>query len=287
MNSGFLHKIVVVTGASHGIGKDIALAFARQGANLVLAARSHAPLADLADQIRAMGSDAIAVATDVSNHDSIRAMVDAAIDKFGRIDVLVNNAGIARVGPIESPDFEENLIQTQKASLFGMIHATQAVLPIFRRQNAGTIVNMSSVMGRKAFARFGSYAIVMHGVSAFSDALRQELAGAGINVLVVHPALTATRLLADADPAKMPAPFRHMTPLQSDHVARAIVNAVRTGKRRLILPRVASSLLLAEALSPRLGDLLARALTNKPLAWSLGIYRGKTYHDLLPSTAGA
>ncbi|TPG31156.1 hypothetical protein EAH80_24370 [Mycobacterium hodleri] len=110
-------------------------------------------------------------------------------------------------------------------------------------------------MGRKASARFGSYAIVMHSVSAFSDALRQE----------------------------MPAPFRHMTPLRSEVVARSVVAAVRRGRRRVVLPRNANMLLLGEALSPRIGDLIASALTMRPIARLLRMSRGTTYHEAISS----
>ena len=137
---------------------------------------------------------------------------------------------------------------------------------------------MSSVMGRNAFARFGSYAIVMHAVSAFSDALRQEVSDTDIQVSVIHPALTATDLLRDADEDQMPAPFRHMTPLPSAAVGRAVVEAVRRGKRRVVLPRTANMLLLGETLSPRIGDLIAHALTMRPVVRFLGMSRGTTYH---------
>jgi NAD(P)-dependent dehydrogenase (short-subunit alcohol dehydrogenase family) len=285
MRKGFEGKVVLITGASQGIGKDVALAFARAGAKVVLAARTAERLKEVVDEIHAFGSESVAIPTDVSDKESVDALVAAVIDRLGRLDILVNSAGIARVGMVESADFEKDLHDTQSASLFGMIRLTRAVLPIFRKQASGTIVNMSSVMGRKAFERFGSYAIVMHGVTAFSDALRQEVRAAGINVLVVHPALTATRLLADADPMQMPAPFRYMTPLSSKYVGDAIVRAVRRGKGRLIMPRVANMLLWGEALSPRLGDMIARALAIKPIAWSLGMYRGRTYHQLLPKLA--
>jgi short-subunit dehydrogenase len=167
-----------------------------------------------------------------------------------------------------------------------MIDVTQRVLPILRKQRSGAIVNMSSVMGRKAFSRFGSYAIVMHAVSAFSDSLRQEVAGDGIRVSVIHPALTATDLLREAAEAEMPPPFRHMTPLSSEDVARAVVAAVRRGKRRVVLPRTANMLLLGEALSPRIGDLIATALTLRPVAGLLGMSRGKTYHETIASRPG-
>src|ERR1700753_2902266 len=97
---------------------------------------------------------------------------------------------------------------------------------------------MSSLMGRKAFARFSAYAIVMHAVSAFSDSLRQEVSGDNIHVSVIHPALTATDLLKKADEAEMPPPFRHMTPLSPDQVGKAVVSAVRHGRRRGVLRRV-------------------------------------------------
>ena len=123
----------------------------------------------------------------------------------------------------------------------------------------------------------------MHAVSAFSDALRQEMAASNIRVSVIHPALTATDLLREADEAQMPPPFRHMTPLSSEDVGRAVVAAVRRGKRRVVLPRTANMLLLGEALSPWIGDLVAHALTLLPIARLLGMSRGQTYHQAISS----
>lgn len=283
MNTHFENAVVLVTGASRGIGRDVALAFARQGASVILAARSVERLDRVAQEIRDLGQEALAVPTDMTSPAAVTMLVEAAMNRFGRIDVLVNNAGIAKVGTIESVTFEEDLRDTLQASLFGMIHVTQRVLPILRQQGSGTVVNMSSVMGRKAFARFGSYAIVMHSVSAFSDALRQEVAGTDIRVSVLHPALTATDLLRTVDETQMPAPFRHMTPLQSEDVARSVVAAVRRGKRRVVLPRTANMLLLGEALSPRIGDLIASALTMRPVARLLRMSRGITYHEAISS----
>ncbi|MEU2304666.1 SDR family NAD(P)-dependent oxidoreductase [Streptomyces misionensis] len=276
-----MNRVVLITGASRGIGRAVAMAFAREGARLVLAARSAEGLAGVEAEVRALGSEALSVPTDVTSPEAVTALVDAAVARFGRIDVLVNNAGIGKVGGVESAAFEDDVRQTMRASLFGMINVTQAVLPVLRRQGSGAIVNMSSVMGRKAFARFGSYAIVMHGVSAFSDSLRQELAGAGIGVSVIHPALTATDLLREAKEAEMPPPFRHMTPLSADDVARAVLDAVRRGKRRVVLPRRANMLLLGEALSPRVGDLIATALTKRRIASLLRMGGGKTYHETI------
>jgi NAD(P)-dependent dehydrogenase (short-subunit alcohol dehydrogenase family) len=277
----FEDEVVLVTGASRGIGKAVALAFAEQGAQVVLAARSAERLADVAEDVSALGSQALVVPTDVTSHADVVALVDAALRRFGRIDVLVNNAGIGRVGGVESAEFSDNVRDTLQASLFGMVDVTQQVLPTMRRQGSGAIVNMSSVMGRKAFARFGSYAIVMHAVSAVSDALRQELAGSNIRVSVMYPALTATDLLRDADEAQMPPPFRHMTPLASEAVARAVVTAVRRGAPRVVMPGPAKLLLLGEAFSPRIGDLMASALAQRSFIRLVGMSRGKTYHQAI------
>ena len=274
-------KVVLVTGASRGIGRAVALEFASHGASLVLAARSADGLAAVEAEVRARGCPVLAVPTDVTSHDAVTALVDATVREFGRIDVLVNNAGIGRVGEVASADFADNVHQTLRASLFGMVDVTQQVLPVFRRQGASAIVNMSSVMGRKAFARFGSYAVVMHGVSAISDSLRQELAGSGIRVSVIYPALTATDLLREADESELPPPFRHMTPLSAEEVARAVVGAVRRRRRRVVLPRMANMLLLGEAVSPVLGDLIASALTRRPIAALFGLSRGRTYHQTI------
>ena len=285
MRKTFENQVVVVTGASRGIGRAVALAFAREGAQLVLAARSPERLALVEDEIQALGRNVLSVPTDMTSPDAVDSLVEAAMNRFGRIDVLVNNAGISKVGPAGSPTFEDDLRQIQQASLFGMIHLTQRVLPILQRQRSGTVVNMSSVMGRKAFARFGAYAIVMHGVSAFSDALRQELAGTGVHVTVIHPALTATDLLGEVDPDDMPPPFRHMTPLTSEKVATAVVRAVRGRKQRVVLPATANMLLLGEAFAPRIGDLIATALTHRFIARALRMSRGTTYHQAIQTPA--
>jgi NAD(P)-dependent dehydrogenase (short-subunit alcohol dehydrogenase family) len=277
------NPVVLVTGASRGIGREIALAFARRGARLVLVARTAEALAAVGREAEGRGSDVLTVPTDITSHAAIDGLITGAIERFGRIDVLVNNAGIGRVGSATDASFEPDVHATLNASLFGMIRLTQGVVPIMRAQHSGAIVNMSSVMGRKAFARFGSYAIVMHAVSAFSDTLRQELGGTGIHVAVIHPALTATDLLRDVPESEMPPPFRHMTPLRPQRVADAVISAVTRGRRRIVLPWQAHMLLLGEALSPWLGDLIARALTVRCIARLLGMSNGTTYHHSLVS----
>lgn len=284
MKRHFTDQVVVITGASQGIGKAMALAFAREGASVVLVARSAGLLEEVAQQIRQSGGVALPVLTDVTSPDAVSALVTATMERFGRIDVLVNNAGIARVGAVESPAFADDARDILQASLFGAISLTQEVLPIMRRQGSGTVVNMSSVMGRKAIARFGSYGLVMHAISGFSDALRQELAGTNIKVSVIYPALTATALLEKVAETDMPPAFRHLTPLSADDVARAVVTAVRRGKRRLVLPPIVTVLLVTEAVSSRLGDLIITLLArNRWFGQAMGLSRGRTYHQAISS----
>lgn len=280
MKRYFTNKVVLITGASKGLGKGIALEFARQGAAVILAARSADLLEQVAQQIRLLGGEVLAVPTDVTSPEGVSALVGKTMDRFGRIDVLVNNAGIARVGPVESPTFADDARQTMQASLFGAVTMTQQVLPIMRQQGSGTVVNMSSVMGRKAIARFGSYGLVMHAISGFSDALRQELAGTNIKVSVVYPALTATTLLEEANEAEMPPAFRYLTPLTVDDVSRAVVAAIRRGKRRVVIPKIVTLLLVAEAISSRAADLFLVGLGRyRWFGWAVGLSRGQNYHQ--------
>ena len=249
--------VVLITGASRGIGRSIALAYARRGARLVLAARNLDRLTSVQREAEANGAEVLISATDITDPSAAEVLMSATIARFGRIDVLVNNAGIGRVGAVSGATFEADLHATMQASLFGMIRLSQRALSLMRAQRSGAIVTMSSVMGRKAFERFGAYAIVMHAITAFSDALRQEVEGTGIHVAVIHPALTATDLLLDVAECDMPAPFRHMTPISSDVVAASVLEAVDGRRARTVLPWQAQMLLLGDAVSPRMGDAIA------------------------------
>ncbi|HYE35596.1 MAG TPA: SDR family NAD(P)-dependent oxidoreductase [Methylocaldum sp.] len=140
------------------------------------------------------------IPTDVSSQQQVEALVARVDREFGRIDVLINNAGCIAVGPVEGKSFVEDTQQLLATSFFGKVFAARAVLPIMRRQGRGHIVNLSSVVGRKALADFGAYSAAMHAIAAFSDALRQELRSTGIGVSTLHPSLTQTALFDGVDP---------------------------------------------------------------------------------------
>ena len=277
-NLRFEDKIVAITGASSGIGRASALAFAREGATTVLASRSEEKLERVADEIRGFNPRVLVIPTNVSVREQVQHLVDRTVRELGRIDILFNNAGSAYVGRIDEEPFADDLNKMLGVSFYGALYGTQAVLPIMKRHGAGHIVNMSSMVGRKAFPHFGSYSITMHAISAFSDALRQELHGTGIAVTTVYPALTQTAMLDEVDPANMPPPFRAMTPRTPEFIATGILNAVYKRRPRIVLPaQPLQQLLLGDALSPRIGDLIVRLLSKPAFTYLIGLYRGRVY----------
>ena len=270
-------KVAIVTGASSGIGRASALAFARAGATTVLASRSAEKLERVAEEIRGFNPQVLVLPTDVSMREQVQHLVDRTVQEFERIDILFNNAGNAYVGPLDAGRFVDELNDMLAVSFYGVVHGTQAVLPVMKRQGTGHIINMSSVVGRKAFPHFGGYSITMHAISAFTDALRQELRGTGIAVTCVHPALTQTAMLDEVNPADMPPPFRAMTPRTPEFVAAGIVKAVSKQQPRAVLPAPPHMLLLGDALSPHIGDLIVRLLSKPLFSYLVGMYRGRVY----------
>lgn len=269
----YTDKVVIVTGASSGIGRATALAFSREGATTILAARSQEKLNQVAGEIGRIGGSARVIQTDVSDRQQVEKLVERVVAEFGRIDVLINNAGGGAVGAVEAKRFIDDARHLLEVDFFGKIYCSQAVLPIMRRQGSGSIVNLSSVVGRKAFPHFGAYSASMHAVAAFSDALRQELSGVGIHVTTVHPALTETALFKGVEAAEIPAPFRYMKPQTPEAVARQIVKAVGRHSPRIIIPWQPRMLLLSDALSAWIGDLMVRLLAKPWFMGLIGMYK--------------
>ena len=273
----FEDQVVLVTGASSGIGEATAKAFAGEGAAVVLAARREASLRRVADEIQAAGGRALVAPVDVTSPEQVRAMVADVVSACGRIDILFNNAGTSKVGPVEGEAFVDDARQMFEVDYLGGVHVLKEVLPVMRRQGSGHVMNMSSVVGRKAFARFAGYSSVMYAITGLSDALRQELRGTGIGVSTLHPALTQTPLLYDADPSEMPPPFRGLSPIPAETVAAAVLRGVHRNQPRVVVPFQPRLLMLADALSPRLGDLMTRLLANRTVGRIIGTYRGSLY----------
>lgn len=223
-------KAVAITGASSGIGEATALAVARAGGSVALAARRADRIEALAKRIEDEGGRALALPTDVAVEDEARAFIAHAYEHLGRLDVLVNNAGVMLLGPVEGADTED-WRRMVEANLYGVLYCTHAVLPVMREQGGGHIVNVSSVAGRFANAGSAVYNLTKFGVTAFSEALRQEALHAGIRVSVVEPGFVATELQAHNTRPEVRAnleSFREQIGdvLQADDIADAIVYTV-------------------------------------------------------------
>jgi NADP-dependent 3-hydroxy acid dehydrogenase YdfG len=228
MSIDLREQVVAVTGASSGIGEATALACARAGASVALAARRVDRIEALADRITAEGGRAIAVPTDVGDESQAQAFVERAHSELGRLDVLVNNAGVMLLGPIENAPTEEwrRMIHV---NVFGVLYCTHAALPLMHAQESGHIVNISSVAGRVARAGSGVYNLTKFGVGAFSESLRQEAVAMGVRVTLIEPGAVATELPMHNRPEvleQIAKRFAGVTPLSAEDIANAILYAI-------------------------------------------------------------
>jgi short-subunit dehydrogenase len=191
-------KVVIVTGASSGIGEASARMLAREGATVVITARRQERLDVLAREIESSGGRALAIAGDVTSSVDRERLVRETLSALGRIDALVNNAGFGQRGPIETVPVEK-IRENFETNLFSLIALTQLVIPIMRRQGSGRIVNISSVAGKIARPLSSVYDATKHALEAVSDGLRGELALFGIKVVIVEPGFISTEFLEVAN----------------------------------------------------------------------------------------
>jgi NAD(P)-dependent dehydrogenase (short-subunit alcohol dehydrogenase family) len=203
-------KVALITGGSRGIGKAIAAAYARQGARVFICARGEGDLARTVNEIRDAGGEISGLAGDIGKAQDARRIVAAAVERYGRTDVLVNNASLlgSRVTIADYPitDWDEVV----RVNLTGVFLLTQQVLQVMIPQRQGSIINVSSGVGRAGKARWGAYACSKAGLEGFTQVLADELKDSGIRVNSVNPAGTRTAMRAEAypdeDPLTLPAP---------------------------------------------------------------------------------
>jgi NADP-dependent 3-hydroxy acid dehydrogenase YdfG len=220
--------VVAVTGASSGIGAAPALACARAGAAVALAARRADRIEALAQRIAGEGGRAIAVTADVGEEGEAGAFIERAHAELGRLDVLVNNAGVMLLGPIENAPTEE-WRRMVHVNLFGVLYCTHAALPLMHAQESGHIVNVSSVAGRVARAGSGVYNLTKWGVGAFSESLRQECVPIGVRVTLIEPGAVATELAGHNRPEvldQIKQRFSGVERLTAEDIANAILYAI-------------------------------------------------------------
>jgi len=222
-------KVAIVTGASSGIGEATAISLAAEGAKVVIAARRGERLEAVAKHITDNGGQVLSVIADITDELQVKNLIQKAHAEFGRVDILVNNAGISFPGRIENAD-PSNWRKMIDINVLALMYTTHTVLPIFKAQKSGHIVNISSVAGRIAKAGMAAYNVTKWGVNAFSEALRQEVYQDNIRVTIIEPGLVETEIdqhITDVvAKQEIAARRKAITPLQSEDIAAAIIYAV-------------------------------------------------------------
>lgn len=219
-------KVVIITGASSGLGEATARRLSDRGARLVLAARREERLKALAEELESKGGEAIWKVTDVTDRAQVESLASAAKDAFGRIDVMVNNAGLMPLAPLDALKVDE-WEQMVDVNLKGVLYGIAAVLPIMREQHSGHFINLSSVAGHKVFPGAAVYCATKYAVKALSEGLRME-GGDEIRSTNISPGAVATELtstITDPD-ARKSAEELYEKAIDADAVARAIVYAM-------------------------------------------------------------
>jgi NAD(P)-dependent dehydrogenase (short-subunit alcohol dehydrogenase family) len=244
-------SVVILTGASSGIGAATARELARHGAKVVLAARRGDELRALQAAIADAGGEALAVPADVCQRSDIDRLVATAVEKYGRVDVLINNAGIS-AGSSIADSSDETLQRIVDVNLLAPARCIQSVLPHMRRQGQGLIVNVGSVAGEVATS--GLYAATKFGLRGLSDAFRRELRRDGIGVVLIVPGFIRTPMTVGVK-VPMPGP---------EAVARAIAGAIQRPRRRIVVPWPYLPLAYIAKALPWLVDILlgSRAFQN-------------------------
>jgi short-subunit dehydrogenase len=253
MPDTFTPRVVVITGASSGIGRASAEAFARQRGHIVLTARRGQPLEEAAERCRALGGQAVTIAADVRNPDDMEAVAALAVEQFKRIDVWVNNAAVMAFGGVEQIPLEV-FQEVMDVNWLGVVNGSRAVLPQFRKQSHGVLINVAAVDGRVSQPFTAPYSSSKHAVLGFTDALRQELRHTGIRVCSVLPPSTDTPLFEHAAnfSGKRLKPSR--TLYSPEQVARTIVRLAEHPRREAFVGPAERALDLLRRTAPGLAE---------------------------------
>jgi short-subunit dehydrogenase len=258
------NRIVAITGASAGIGRATALALARRGDCIVACARRGDRLQMLADEVAAAGGELVPVVADVTREADMEQLVAAAVERFGRLDVVLCNAGFGIYGTIDSIS-PEQMRRLLDVNYLGTFHAARAAMAAFRRQASGHVIIVSSIVGKRGVPYMGAYSATKFAQVGLAECLRAETAGSNIHVSVVFPISTTTEFFEVMTKASGFA-TRAAGPKQSaDDVAQAIVRAIDHPVAEVYPYRIARGLALLNAIAPALCDRVARRWGRKPI----------------------
>jgi len=231
----FKNKVVLITGASSGIGKQTAIEFAKLGSNIILVARRKNKLEQVENELKKFNVNTLVCTCDVSKKDQVEKMSKIVLEKFNSIDILVNNAGFAIYGSVY--DLSINDIESQmETNYFGMIYCTKNFLPLMLEKKSGHIVNVASVAASFGLPGIASYCASKFAMLGFSEGLKHELSGTGVGITVVSPIMVKTDFFDHPSFGKMPK--YSPTSLNSKTVAKAIVKASNSSRLEIITPSI-------------------------------------------------
>ena len=252
MSTDFLlDKTAIVTGASSGIGRATALALAKHGACVALAARRENALSELAREIENLGRKTLILPTDVTQREQVESMVQRVLAQWGRVDVLISNAGEYVQGPIVDLDVAD-LQRSLDVNYFGGVYCIKAVLPHMLARKSGHIVVVTSMDGKIGLPGDAPYVSAKFALTGFLEVLRQEVSDQGIAVTNVLPGRVDTVMIEHLR-------FSWVSPkISPENVARSIIDAIRKRKPIVIVPPQAKLLYYINVFAPRLSDRLSR-----------------------------
>jgi len=248
----------IVTGASSGIGREIALELARRGARLVVTARRAERLQELREELLALQAPAVTVAGDIAEPEVRQALIETTSREFGGLDALINNAGVGAIGPFLRAD-EDRLRRIMEVNFFAPLDLIRRAQPLLSEGSHPIIVNVGSVLGHRAVPNKSEYCASKFALHGFSDALRCELARSGIDVLLVSPSTTDTEFYDNVLEKRAVLPWLWFGKMSARSVARHAVRAMRWGRHEIILSPGGKLLVWCDRLCP--------PLLNRLVAW--------------------
>ncbi len=248
-------SVIAITGASRGIGRQAALTFAKRHASIVLLSRDQSRMEKVSQEIQELGGKPLVLRCDVSNESECHAWVPKALDRFGRIDVLVNNAGFGTY--CQMADLPTEILNsTLRTNLHGALWCTQAVLPHMKKQGSGHIVNVSTVISVRSMPFMGVYCLSKAAMNAMTESLLLELKPNQIGVTLLCPGLTATDFQMNAHEINYKAPVSNEKGMSAEKVGRQILKAVEKNKSRVYLTKAGKLLVFLQRLCPRFVDFI-------------------------------
>ena len=258
-------RVVAITGASAGIGRATALRLAQNGDALVICARRSDKLHAVADEIRAAGGQAVPIVADVTRVGDMDHFIAAAVDRFGRLDVVLCNAGFGIAGTIDdvTPDQMRELVDI---NYMGTFYATRAAMPVFRRQGAGHVIIVSSIVGKRGVPYMGAYAATKFAQVGLAECLRSELVGSNIHVSVVYPVSTETEFFEVMSRHTGTLVTRAAGPRQlASVVANAIAGAIDRPVPEVFPHFKSRALVWANTFAPGFTDRVVKRFGRKPV----------------------